>query len=59
MDDPKDKEEEEEEEAKNKTSPSKKKAKKSFFPPDHLFKYELQEIEPDNPDDNPVSTHLC
>ena len=51
-----DAEEEREEEEKNGKSPSKKpKAKKSFFPPDHLFKYELQEIEPDNPDDNPVS----
>jgi len=54
----KDAEEEREEEEKNKKdsgkdTPSKKKAKKSFFPPDHLFKYELQEIEPDNPDDNP------
>jgi bromodomain adjacent to zinc finger domain protein 1A len=49
-----DAEEEREEEEKNGKSPSKKpKAKKSFFPPDHLFKYELQEIEPDNPDDNP------
>ena len=51
--------EEAEEEAKNKkpdSSPKKApKVKKTFFPPDHLFKYELQEIEPDNPEDNPVS----
>ena len=56
----KDAAEEAEEEAKNKKpdgSPTKKapKVKKTFFPPDHLFKYELQEIEPDNPEDNPVS----
>ena len=39
-------------------SPSKKKpVKKSFSPPDHLFKYELQEMDPDNPEDNPVSTY--
>merc|ERR1712020_198002 len=52
----KDAEEEREEEQKNKKdgSPSKKKVKKSFFPPDHLFKYELQEMDPDNPEDNPV-----
>ena len=45
---------EEEEKAAKEGSPSKKKPKKTFFPPDHLFKYELQEVEPDNPDDNPV-----
>ena len=50
----KDAEEQREEEAKNE-SPSKKKAKKTFFPPEHLFKYELQEVEPDDPEDNPVS----
>jgi len=33
-------------------SPSKaKKAKKSFFPPEHLFKYELEEIEEDSEDE--------
>ena len=26
-----------------------------FSPPGHLFKYELLEVEPDDPDDNPVS----
>lgn len=52
----KDAEDEREEEEKNSKdgSPSKKKAKKSFFPPEHLFKYELLEEDPDNPDDNPV-----
>ena len=35
----------------NSDSPSKsKKGKKSFFPPEHLFKYELEEIEPDEQD---------
>jgi len=39
----------------DKESPTKKKKeKKSFSPPEHLFKYELLEVEPDNPDDNPV-----
>ena len=52
----KDAEEQREEEAKNE-SPSKKKAKKTFFPPEHLFKYELQEVEPDDPEDNPVSAN--
>ena len=56
-------EEQQEEESKkakdNDSSPTKgKKAKKSFSPPEHLFKYELLEVEPDNPDDNPVSTYL-
>ena len=59
----KDAAEEAEEEAKNKkpdSSPKKApKVKKTFFPPDHLFKYELQEIEPDNPEDNPVSKIYC
>ena len=49
---------EEEEKAAKEGSPSKKKPKKTFFPPDHLFKYELQEVEPDNPDDNPVRIFL-
>ena len=55
----KDANEELQEEEKNKTeggSPTKKKVKKSFSPPDHLFKYELQETDPDNPEDNPVSS---
>ena len=45
----KDAEEEREEQLKEESeSPSKsKKSKKSFFPPEHLFKYELEEIEPD------------
>ena len=45
----KDAEEEREEQLKaDSESPSKtKKSKKSFFPPEHLFKYELEEIEPD------------
>ena len=56
----KDAAEEQEEESKkakdDKESPTKnKKAKKSFSPPEHLFKYELLEVEPDNPDNNPVS----
>lgn len=34
----------------------KRKSKKSFFPPDHLFKYELEEVEPDDPEVNPVHT---
>ena len=45
----KDAEDEREEQLKEGSdSPSKpKKNKKSFFPPEHLFKYELEEIEPD------------
>ena len=33
----------------------KPKEKKSFSPPDHLFKYEVQEVEPDDPLKNDVS----
>ena len=46
----KDAEDEREEQLKEESeSPSKtKKNKKSFFPPEHLFKYELEEIEPDS-----------
>ena len=55
----KDAEEEREEQLKEESeSPSKsKKSKKSFFPPEHLFKYELEEIEPDE-DLAAVSVHL-
>lgn len=45
----------EEERVEESKSPSKKKPKKTFYPPDHLFKYELIETDPDNPEDNPVS----
>ena len=38
----------EEKEKEEKGSPSKsKKPKKAFSPPEHLFKYELEEVEPD------------
>ena len=55
----KDAEEEREEQLKEESeSPSKsKKSKKSFFPPEHLFKYELEEIEPDE-DLAAVSIHF-
>ncbi len=49
-----DKDAAEEREEEEKASSPKKKPKKTFFPPDHLFKYELQEMDPDNPEDNPV-----
>ena len=54
----KDAEDEREEQLKEDTeSPSKsKKSKKSFFPPEHLFKYELEEIEPDEQDLAAVSS---
>ena len=40
-------------EAESSTSPSKtKKPKKSFFPPEHLFKYELEEVEDEEEDDD-------
>jgi hypothetical protein len=45
----------EEKEKEEKDSPSKaKKAKKAFSPPEHLFKYELEEVEPDEGDANQV-----
>jgi hypothetical protein len=48
--------EEKEAEAKEKDSPSKsKKSKKSFSPPDHLFKYRLEEVDPDEGEGNVVS----
>jgi bromodomain adjacent to zinc finger domain protein 1A len=55
----KDAEEEREEEkaASKEDSPTKKKTKKSFFPPEYLFKYELQETDPDDPEANPVSDY--
>jgi bromodomain adjacent to zinc finger domain protein 1A len=34
----------------------KAKEKKTFLPPDHLFRYEVEEIEPDNPDVKEVHT---
>ena len=49
-------EEAKEEENKKEDSPTKKgKNKKTFSPPEHLFKYELLEVEPDDPENNPVS----
>jgi len=43
-------------EGKDKDSPSKsKKSKKSFSPADHLFKYQLEEIDPDEGEVNVVS----
>ena len=45
----------EEKEKEDKDSPSKsKKAKKSFSPPEHLFKYELEEVDPDEGEVNQV-----
>ncbi len=41
-------------EAKGDSPPKKPKDKKSFSPPDHLFKYEVVEIEPDDPEVNEV-----
>lgn len=34
---------------KGESPPKKPKDKKNFLPPDHLFKYELEEVEPDDP----------
>ena len=50
-----DKDAEEERMEEGKDGSPKKKNKKTFFPPDHLFKYEVQEMDPDDPEDNPVS----
>ena len=60
----KDKEEEEAERLKEnggkEESPKskEKREKKSFQPLDHLFKYEVEEIEPDNEDANEVTNCL-
>ncbi len=39
---------------KGEPSPKRSKDKKSFSPPDHLFRYEVVEVEPDNPEVNEI-----
>ncbi len=41
-------------EEKGESPPKKPKEKKTFLPPDHLFRYEVIEVEPDNPEVNEV-----
>ena len=55
----KDQAEEKEKDEKEKDSPSKtKKAKKSFSPPEHLFKYELEEVDLDEGEVNQVCLYF-